>query len=354
MVFLLTFVSLVGVQMLYYSSVVALLKQSLAAYNEGKPDDMIRCARKALARRPGKLLRVMTLQLLTLGYSNQGDLDEAEKYAQEAYDLALSLKNAEQTARSLVLLLDLLRKRGRIQEAIAGCLQAVQISPKAQRDVLICLSECYTLQARFEEARQTLRRIPDAPVLLPVEGASVPSAPVALKHAERRNQAVVALGFALIEAEAMQPDQALPYLEQAQRAFSDNPKLRLWCTTIEAWLLAQQGRMDESRQKAREAEASMENFGISTLASTLAGLGRMAFLWQDYAQSQRYWERYLDAKPDPVNLPRAYFHLGACHAQMADSRMAAYYYQQAIALGIDTYFARWAQQRLQDLAPLTT
>ena len=241
----------------------------------------------------------------------------------------------------------------------------MQISPKAQRDVLICLSECYTLQARFEEARQTLHRIPDAPILHNSHNVPVIATqesrrrvrsirPSALSQAERRNQAVVALGFALIEAEAMQPEQAMPYLHQAQRCSATTLNSACGVPPSRRGCWRSRAACDESQQKAQEAEAAMGNFGVATLASTLAGLGRMAFLWQDYAQSRQYWERYLDARPDPVNLPRAYFYLGACHAQLADPRMAAYYYQQAVALGIDTYFARWSQQRLRDLAPLTT
>jgi hypothetical protein len=61
------------------------------------------------------------------------------------------------------------------------------------------------------------------------------------------------------------------------------------------------------------------------------------------------WEQSLGLPPNPVDLPTAYYHLAEAHRGLGDDSAARSWYREAIATGLDTHYARFAQSRLRNI-----
>src|SRR5579872_4354911 len=68
---------------------IFLLKFSIGAFNNGRPDRSVKWAKWALALKPGPSLESMAKQMAGVGFASQNRLEDAEQRRQEAYRVAL-------------------------------------------------------------------------------------------------------------------------------------------------------------------------------------------------------------------------------------------------------------------------
>lgn len=178
-------------------------------------------------------------------------------------------------------------------------------------------------------------------------------------------QVLGALALAYIELFADKPAAALPRLEEVQEGLKaitksntwpppitgGEEKLVLWCDAAMSAALAGVGRKDEAGHLLESVQNRFPNFGNdrATLLGTYGSLGRAAFALHNFAAAEAFWHLYLDCRPNPVSQPNAFYWLGEIALRLGKSDAGREQFRQAVALGIDSFPARRAQARLDEL-----
>lgn len=314
-------------------------KLALCHWEAGRPERAAEWAETVLRLEPTMALRTTAHSIAGLAYSNLAQYELAVHHKQEAVSIDLAAGNREQAAKHLGSLAEEMRKQGRLAEAMQACEQASALSMEGRRIARMAQYECLRTWGRFAEAREMLEQARSAP-------------PHAVPSAERRSQAIIALGEAWLDLEERKPEQALARLEEARPELGADEKLGLVCEATETWALALLGRTEEAREHAArtEAMAASRPYSRSSLLGAEGMLGQAAFELGETGASRAHWQRYLALQPDPVMSPKAHFYLGECAARDADYDGARSAYRAAIATGMDTDYTRRARQRLEEMA----
>ena len=205
-----------------------------------------------------------------------------------------------------------------------------------QRVILIIVYECLRDLGRFEEALGMHQQACAAPAY-------------AQPAAERRSQAVLALGLTWLKAEMGDGSGAWEALQRAVVELAREDKLNLWCEATAAWVYALFGQEEQARQKIVQADAGAARFAQdrATLLGTFSSLGRAAYVLEDFRLSQSLWGRYLALEPDIVSKPKGLYFLGNCALRLGQPDAAREMLQQAVSLGVGTYYARLAGEQLR-------
>lgn len=315
-----------------------MVRLSLASFHAGQLPDAADWAEKALALNPAPSLRMTAHSAAAVGYSSQGRLEEAERHHQAAYETAIAADAKQNAARYLASLGGNQRRRGRLLECVQSCQQATELSRSAWRLAALSEAEAFKSMGRFDQARDALARAQRSePLTIPAE--------------ERRSLGTLALGFALLESEAGQPDVAASRLLEARAGLAGDERLAVWCDTVHAWILAQQGKPAESAAVLAQAEARLASFASDHATWEIYAVMRARALTAsgDYGTALGAWEAYLGGKIDPVDQPTALHHIGECYERLGDPNRARDAYRRACDLGIDSHDARLARRRLEAL-----
>lgn len=313
-----------------------MLKLQYTAYDAGRPDLTAHWVEQIVDQPTSPEWLIMAHSMGGVAYGVLGDLDKSETHRRRAYDLAEATGNRILAAEKLAHLAGILRKRGKLEEALEQCDRAMTMTPEAVRHVAVERSECLRSMGRFEEAIQALQQARAA--------ASLPT-----PAAARRMQAVLSLGMAWTVADAGQLDAAWDHLQQAVSLQQDK-RLRLWHLATESRVLAQLGRYPEARYKAEQVEAQLPDFAEDreTLLGTRTSLARATFYCGDYEHSLKLLQLYFDLNPDPVMQPQAWYLRGENYRCSGDAVAAKAAYEQAVGLRLNTYYSRLAQERLAE------
>jgi tetratricopeptide (TPR) repeat protein len=312
-----------------------LLRLALASYHAGRPVEAARRAEEAIELKPLDTMRTTAHSVAALGYSGQGNLEEAERHREEAFRLAESSGSAETSAHYLAQLAGTRMRRGSFVEAMQDCERAAGMSLKARRLARHTESDCLRIMGRFDAAREALQQARRAPGLAQPAG-------------ERRMQATLALAQTFLECEAGKVEAAGPFLEEARAEFASDPKLLLFCDANAAWVAALRGDEAAARRLIDDVEQRLAAYTAdqSTQELGLAMLGWACFVLRDWPLARSFWERYLELDPSPAFQPQAWYHVGECAREMADPETARRAYQKAIEPNVDTRYARLARKRL--------
>ena len=327
-------------------------KLALAHFEAGRSAETVRWAEACLANAPDETIHRMMERIAGVGYVDLGDFERAEAYYLRGLKLAEASGKPQEIVSSLGLLGSLQHKRGHFDKALSTSRRAQEIIEDPTGMALILEAECLRDTGRFAEARIVMARRRqvvqhDQPAL------------------QRRMLALGCLGSAWIEIYAECYDEALGYLQEAREGLkfvanstiwppppsSSESKVGLWCDAAFANALAGAGRVTEAQDMLANVDSRLQGFGQdrATRIGTLASLGRAAYCLDDLAASRTFWEAYLAASPSPVYVPNAYYWLGeiALRLGMADAAREAF--RQSVAPKIDTFYARRAQVRLDEM-----
>ena len=122
-----------------------------------------------------------------------------------------------------------------------------------------------------------------------------------------------------------------------------------------AWLESQRGRTEEALEKERETGRLLAN--ISDSRSTQIGgmglLGRSSLAGGRWSEAEKYWRRFLELKPDPVDEPTAWYGIGSALLGSGDAQSAKDAFHHAISTGLETHHVHLASQQLDKLREQT-
>ncbi len=277
--------------------------------------------------------------MASIACGNLGRLDESEEHCRRAYDAAAALGDPGVMGEILGTLAGIQRKRGKLAEAYEACVKAADMGPKAVRMALAEQSMILREWGKYDEALELLLGFDDTTKLV-------------IPANEHRFRAVLALDTSRIEAECGRADDAWAHIQEAKAVLANDAKLGLKCEGAVAWILAVRGLADESRRIAGEVETRLVDFeqDPSTCRGVMYDLGFAASTRGDHTHGERCWSRYLELSADPVHQPTALYFRGMCRRGRGDNSGALADFRDAVAMNIDSHYARLARHKLEEMA----
>jgi tetratricopeptide (TPR) repeat protein len=311
---------------------------ALAAFNKGENDEIIRWGEEALTFPSSRPIQTLAHSIAGLGYASQGRLEEAELHRRRALDMATEIGNHDQIAKYKAQVAEILRRRGNLTEAMQLCEETRPLSVAERRSVYSVEYECLKDWGRFEEALDTLNALRRS------QSFPTPSA-------ARRMAAVYDAAQAVLYLELGRPSEALPLLDGAIVALTNDSKLNLIYRGNRVWARAASGRQEETQTEAQRIAEQLPEFASSrgTQLDILYSLGRAYLVQENYTYSLACWEQYLEQKPDPVNRPTGLYYAALCHLKQGRTDSALSLLHQVIESGLDRYSVRLAQKQLEAL-----
>jgi tetratricopeptide (TPR) repeat protein len=310
----------------------------LACFNAGRPVECLKWAEQMIALGAEGLHLRVAHQMASVACGNFGRLDESEGHCRRAYEVAAALGDAGVMGEILSNLASIQSKRGKLAEAYEACAKAAAMDPKAERMALGEQSQILRAWGRYDEAIELLNRYDKTPKLV-------------IPAYERRIRAVFALDTSRIEAECGRADDAWTHIQEAKAVLANDAKLGLKCEGAEAWVFAARGLAEESRRVAGEVEARLIDFekDPSTCRGVMYDLGMAACTRGDHEAGEKCFSRYLELSPDPVHQPTALYFRGECRRQRGDTAGALADFRAAVAMNIDSHYARLASRGLGEM-----
>jgi tetratricopeptide (TPR) repeat protein len=309
----------------------------LGSFNAGRPEVTMVWAERAIAEGVAEHKLYQVHRLAGLACSNQGRLDEAQHHHQQAYELALRQEDTGKIVDCLATLAEVHRLRGELDSAAALCLKAESLGPATARMAIMVHALVLKMQGQIKEA---LARMDQASQ---VGG-------MAMAASERRMQAALKLRMATYRAELGRLDEAWEELSSASADIGSDPKLTVPCEAAWSLLLALRGDREAA---VRRTELVMQAFDerpgdYSMQLDCLDLMGRAMLAANEVELAQRYWEQYLAIPSPPVAKPIGHYHLGECRWRLNDAAGAEMEFHRAATTGIDSQYARLAQERLRE------
>lgn len=310
----------------------------LTAFDNGRPDLTVQWAEAAIANGASGVVGGVCHRMAGVGYSDQGNLESAERSYQQALALASSARDVKQEKDTRVLLASVLHKRGKLTEAMQECRAVIEAGPTQTRAEYTTLAECLRDLGRFDEALDVMRQAQKAP------GYAVPAM-------ERRMQALLCLGMAWIASTAERPGEALAFLRHAAGELGREEKLGVWVSATGARIHAQMEQREDSEALAQAVLRALPKYASdrATLKLTYSSLARAAYSLGDWARSQELWTLYFAQEPYPNGLPIGYYYQGECALALGNEAGARAKFQEAQAVNPEFYHARLARRRLDEI-----
>ncbi len=310
----------------------------LTAFDSGRPDLTVQWAERAIANGANGVTGFACWRMAGVGYSDQGNLESAERCYHHARELALSAHDVKQEEQARVTLAGVQQKRGKLTEAMQECRALIEAGPTSDRTAYIIHAECLRDLGRFDEALDVMHQGRNAP------GYAVPAQ-------ERRMQAVYSLGMAWIASTAERPGEALAFLREAAGELGREEKLALWVSATGARIHAQMEQREDSEALAQAVLRALPKYASdrATLKLAYSSLARAAYSLGDWARSQELWTLYFAQEPYPNGLPVGWYYQGECALALGDEAGARAKFQEAQTVNLEFYHARLARRRLDEI-----
>jgi tetratricopeptide (TPR) repeat protein len=268
---------------------------------------------------------------------NLGDLENGITYSRTAAEIAEQAGDGPAAARAMGMVASYQKRSGRFDDCLAT-IRALSEQGRSSLTVQIVQAECCQELGRFDDAERTLVAAWKCDELV---RATIP-------QLAKRQAGVISLSTARLHVEQGRLSDAWDRLQDAIAAFRGDEKLTLWCEATGARLCALLGRRDDAAAKMAYVMERMPQFS-SDRHGTLSCAWNLAMTTQalgDDGDALVRWDNYLALTPDPVALPRAYFHMGECHAALGHAQRAREYWTKSVDCGIPTYHAGLAREKL--------
>jgi len=172
------------------------------------------------------------------------------------------------------------------------------------------------------------------------------------KNLEARFAGALALLGALTEAEGGLPggtDRAQALLAEAQNAIGRDPRLSVGRLSASLWVNALQGKRAAVAALLSQVEGQMPLWerDRETRLSCLVRLALAHLALGDGARARVPLEEMQEkGHLEPVSLPAVHYYIGETYRLGGANDAAATSYRNAIAVGIETHYARLARERL--------
>jgi tetratricopeptide (TPR) repeat protein len=75
-------------------------------------------------------------------------------------------------------------------------------------------------------------------------------------------------------------------------------------------------------------------------------VGRASFEMGEFRECLTYWDRYMELKPEIVDLPKAHYFRGECLWELGEKEAALASYQGALDTGVETLYTDKARRKL--------
>ena len=316
-----------------------LIRLMLASFNAGRPEATMKWVERAIEAEVSETRLYQAHRLAGFACSNLGRLEESHYHRQRAYEMAIEAGDSEKISDCLATLADLHRLRGELDQAEALCLEAESLCPESARMAISVHAIVLRARGRLDEALARMEQASRVGVM-------------ASSSSERRMQAVLNKWMATYQAERGRLDQAWDNLCAATAALGTDPKLVLPCEAAWAWLLALRGDREAAVRRAElvQHELDTQPPDASTQLDCLELIGRSMMVIGEVERAKCCWERFLATTHPPIAEPTGRYYLGECRWHLGDPAGARKEFRRATALGIDSYHARLADERLRELA----
>jgi tetratricopeptide (TPR) repeat protein len=270
-------------------------------------------------------------------FGDLGRLDDAEAHKRRVAELAERIGDRKQLGDVLGDLAEVKRKRGDLPGALAEVDRAAA-AVGSTRHLELIRFEILRSWGRFDEA------------LVAVDRASKID-PFPNVRTETFTQGIFAFARASVLAEQGKPDEARLALALARKGVAGDAKVTLWCTAAGARIDALQGRREAALRAIDDADAALAGFtqDRNTRSGVFGNLGRATLALGDFDRALGYWDEYLAAPPQPVDVPTAHYHLAEAYRGLGDNARARAEYRKAIDSGLATHHVALAQSRLRTL-----
>lgn len=324
---------------------LAMIQLAQAAHKTGQLDRALRWAEQVIADRPGVFYEMLARSTASVVCREQGRDEEAERQLEAALALTRDKNAEEDEALFWSQRAGLLRRQGKLAEAVAACERAEAAGGPAGRSAVGLKAECLCALGRPEEALQDLRRVYADP--LPIRPELDLRNPK-IAALVRQIRAIHALSTCWAAAEAGHAAEAMDLLPEARAGLSAHEGIGPACEATAAWLLALLGRREEALRKMTEVDELIPYLARQTSRElrVLILLARAADTLEDFERSAAYLEQFLALKPDLVPAVEAWYCLGECRLRQDNREAARAAFQQAAA-STDAEHARRARSRLE-------
>lgn len=313
----------------------ALAQLAISSYNAGRPDQTIQWANQGISEGLQGVYLKTVHGMAGVGYSVLGKLTDSARHRRAAYELAQQEGSTSLAAKYLAQLANVYLKQGLLGDATAEADRAISIHPDARRTAWCVQSDTFKARGLWNEARELLENARETPAFpQPAE--------------ERRAQATFSLARAWLEFEAGDAETAWRHLEQAGKELVNDERLSLWCEITSIPVLAAIGRAPGARAAHERAEAALSAYphDVETRSLFFASEGRYYFLLGEHERAAASWRRFLELDAGALQNPTAYYFIGECCVALGDLDAARAAYGEALEVGIPTYHARLAADRL--------
>jgi tetratricopeptide (TPR) repeat protein len=314
------------------------VRLALASFEAGRAEQAARWGESALGLPLSADMAITAHSMAAIGYSNRGLLEEAEAHLRKGFELAKEAGNRDRAAKCLVQLAGIQARRGELVLSIQACTEALQLSLHPRHSARLMEGEALRRLGRFDEARSTFEQGRQA-------------VPQNRPASVRRQHSLFDLAQIEVEVETGRWQAAAQRLEAVRPELEGEPKLRVWLLGYEAWVLAHRGDHDAARERLVSAEAASaalpDDPGTVRMLLSTAGLTRVVL--GDPNGALRCWEQFLTLRPDPVDVPDAYCHIGEIHLSQGRVTEARVAFEHAVAPKIECHWGRRAARHLREL-----
>jgi tetratricopeptide (TPR) repeat protein len=309
-----------------------MMRLVLSSFNAGRPTDTVRWAEAVIDLDPNYAAQHGAQRMAAIGCNGLGRLDEAERHARIAAEMA---PTPAQRADSLSLLADYVMRRGALDEAEQIAREAEATLPGQKRTPWVVIEAIEKLRGNYQEAIRALEH----------------AKTIAMGHIPahtRRADAALEMQLATLQAEVGRFDEALASIDLAAPELARDPKLSVILHSSAAVVHALAGQRDEAIARIEAAEEGRRGVPEDETAQrgALYLVGRAALLIAEPEWAESLLDEYLDRRPDPVFRPYAFYHLAECRRRLGDESGGREHDREAASTQFGSVWERLARERL--------
>jgi tetratricopeptide (TPR) repeat protein len=309
-----------------------MMRLVLSSFNAGRPADTLRWAAATIQIDPKGARSGGARRMAAVACAGLGRLVDAERYVNEAVELAA---NPKERSQSLAMSAEYMMRRGDLEGAERVAHEADAHRPGKNRLPWMVMGTIATQRGRLADAIEVLERA------IAINDHHTPSA-------RRRSTAVIQKDIAVLHAELGRAEMAQELLRQVLPALGGDGKLMVGIDVSAALIDALCNDRAAARSWIAKAEESRKDFpdDVATQRAALYHLARASLLVDEPQQAESILCAYLALDPDPVFRPYAYYHLAECRNRLGDLEGGREFDIRAASTSFGTRWEQMSRERI--------